>query len=272
MSAPQQGSETRSSILPSMVPSGLGFSGSSYSPANAMKTPVQLGVHSGDSMGDVVNAVKGVGYYIDQLGFGEASTGLTSGMDLRPLGVNYFLNTGMKCSNGAEMWRYVQGIPEGNALGNRVKNVMSEMGLPALRGLAPGMLEDVENALNPAPLMNAAFGSGYPQCRLSDERMVGDAYGRIRDPDTGESWIADPDSAYQSNGVYVQRKWIQNTDQNGNPVNLTRDEWVGAAKTYNADGTPIQTEGFGNHMTKPGTILTVGILCLIAFATINRRK
>ena len=94
--APQQGSEKRTSVLPSMLPSGMGFFGSPYNPADAMMTPPQLGIKVGDSIGDVVNAVKGVGFYIDQIGFGAPSTGLTNGMPLKPLGVNYFLNTNVK--------------------------------------------------------------------------------------------------------------------------------------------------------------------------------
>ena len=86
-SVPQQGSEQRTSLLPSMIPEQIGFFGSPYSPADAMLTPGQIGVTVGNSMGDVVNAVKGVGFYADQIGFGAPSTGLTSGMPLKPLGV-----------------------------------------------------------------------------------------------------------------------------------------------------------------------------------------
>ena len=101
-SKPQQGSETRTSILPSMVPSGIGFFGSPYKPADAMLAPPQIGVEVGDSMDSVINAVKGVGFYADQIGFGAPSTGLTQGMPLQPLGVNYFMKTGLTCSNGAD--------------------------------------------------------------------------------------------------------------------------------------------------------------------------
>lgn len=268
MSVPQQGSEKRTSILPSMAPSGIGFFGSPYKPADQMKTPPQLGVRVGNSMGDVVNAVKGVGFYIDQIGFGGPSTGLTNGMGLKPLGVNYFIKTGAKCSNGANMWSYMQGIPEGNAFGDKVKQAMSEMGNPSLRGLAPGMLEDVQNGLNPAPLMNSLFGSGYPQCR-QETLMVGDYEGRIADPSTGEPWISDPETAKRSGGVYVQTRWVQDKDRFGKPISLSRDEWVAEAKTYNEDGTPI-SEGFEQIMSKPATIITVGVLCLLAFAIVRR--
>jgi hypothetical protein len=267
---PQQGSETRTSILPSMIPSGIGFFGSPYSPANAMLTPAQIGVSVGDSMGDVVNAVKGVGFYADQIGFGAPSTGLTQGMPLQPLGVNYFIKTGVSCSNGADMWQYMQGITQGDALGDKLKNAMAEMGLPPLKGLAPGMIEDAENALDPSPLMNSLFGSGYPQCKQVS-LQVGDSYGNIADPDTNENWIGDMTGLQNTGNGYVQTKWVQDTDKNGNPINLTRDQWTSAPKTFNSDGTPVQTsEGFEGLITRPTTIITVGVLCLLALAFVKK--
>lgn len=268
--SPQQGSENRDSILPSMLPSNLGFFGSPYSPADAMMTPSQLGIKVGDSIGDVVSAVKGVGFYTDQIGFGAPSTGLTNGMPLKPLGVNYFLNTNVKCSNGANMYEYIQGIPEGNALGDKVKKVMEDMGLPPLKGLAPGMIEDAENALNPVPLINSLFGTGYPQCKQVT-LQVGDAYGRISDPDTGEPWISEKDTAIYSDGVYKQTRWIQDTNEKGMPINLTRDEWIATPKKYNPDGSPIQ-EGFTNFLGKPSTMIVIGILCITAFTIIRKKK
>jgi hypothetical protein len=269
--SPQQGSETRTSILPSMVPSGIGFFGSPYSPADAMLTPPQIGVKVGNKMSDVVQAVKGVGFYSDQIGFGAPSTRLTRGMPLKPLGVNYFIKTGAKCSNGAEMWQYMKGIPEGDALGKRIKQVMAEMDLPPLQGLAPGMIEDAQNALNPSPLMNSLFGSGYPQCKQVT-LPVGDSYGRIEQD--GESWISEPETAFKQGNVYYQTKWVQDTDRRGNPVNLTRDQWVSAPKTFNPDGTPVKTqtqESFENMMTSPATIIVVGVLCLLALGLVKKK-
>lgn len=266
--APQQGSEKRTSVLPSMLPSGMGFFGSPYNPADAMMTPPQLGIKVGDSIGDVVNAVKGVGFYIDQIGFGAPSTGLTNGMPLKPLGVNYFLNTNVKCSNGANMYEYIQGIPDGSALGATVQNVMKDMGLPELRGLAPGMIEDVKNGLNPKPLINSLFGSGYPECELV-ALPVGDAYGRIADPTTGESWISEEKTAFYEGDTYKQRKWIQKKTDKG-PINLTRDQWVATPKTYNPDGTPI-SEGFSSFLEQPATIVSIGILCITAFIILRKK-
>jgi len=266
---PPQGSEQRTSILPKMTPSGLGFFGSPYSPADAMKTPSEIGVKVGYSMSDLVIGIKGVGYYIDQIGFGAPSTGLTNGMGLKPLGVNYFINTGTKCSNGASMWTYMQGIPEGNAFGDRVKNAMADMGMPALRGLAPGMIEDAENGLNPMPLMNTLLGSGYPKCKQVT-LQVGDAEGRVADPSTGEPWIADPETAQRrGDGLFYQTRWVQATDDKGGKIDLSRDEWVAEQKTYNEDGTPVK-EAFEDIMTHPATLVTVGVLCFLAIAFVKK--
>jgi len=270
---PQQGNESRSSILPSTAPSGIGFLGSPYSPADALQTPAQIGVRVGDSMSDVVNAVKGVAFYTDMIGFGESSTPLTSGMPLAPLGVNYFLKTGQKCSNGADMYTYFEGIPRGDVLGTRVQGAMKEMGLPQLRGLAPGMMEDAKSALNPGPMLNALFGSGYPQCRL-EKRQVGDLYGKVRDPTTGEAWIDDIDSARQGpDGLMYQEKWVQDRDSAGNPISLSREQWAKTPKTYNADGTPrLKKEGFVGTMTHPATLGVVAVLGLIAYGVLATRR
>jgi hypothetical protein len=265
--APQQGSETRTSILPSMLPSGLGFFGSPYQAADAMMTPPQIGVKVGNSMGDVVQAVRGVGFYADQIGFGQPSTRLTRGMPLKPLGVNYFIKTGMTCSNGATMWHYMEGIPKGDALGPKVQKAMKEMGLPELRGLAPGMIEDVKNGLDPAPLINAMFGSGYPKCKQVT-KQVGDSYGRTSDPDTGQSWIGDRTGLKGT----MQTRWVQDTDFNGNPINVSRDQWVAEPKTFNPDGTPVKAkkkEGFQQFMNHPSTVIVVGVLCLLAFGMLK---
>ena len=145
-SVPPQGAETRQQILPVGVPEQLGVFGSSYNPADDLKASPDIGVTSGDNLSDVVNAVKGVAYYVDTIGFGQSSSSFTRDMNLRPLGVNYFLPTGQTCSNGAQMSQYIQGIPKGDALGKKVQDAMQRMGLPGLRGLAPGMLEDAQGA------------------------------------------------------------------------------------------------------------------------------
>lgn len=281
-SVPQQGAETRQSILPSGAPPDLGFFGSPYSPADQLPAPNQIGVRAGDNMEDVINAIKGVNYYTDMIGFGQSSNSFTSGMDIFPMGVNYFLPTGLTCSNGASMYQYFQGIPQGNAFGNKVQQAMSAMGLPPLKGLAPGIMEDAENGLNPMPVINAAFGEGYPQCKQVS-LPVGDAKGRISDPDSGQSWIGPMDGAVKhDDGLYYQTRWIQDSDQQGNPINLTRDQYTAATKTQNPDGTPVTntnsgsvTEGFiGGAQMFPffvlAGVLGTAFLVLTAFGPKRR--
>jgi len=253
-------------VLSTFVPTGMGMFGSPYSPADALKAPPQIGVKAGDSMSDVVDAVAGVAYYIDQIGFGESSNPLTDNptMNLKPLGVNYFMETGTTCSNGAQMWEYMQGITEGNAFGDHMKDVMKEMGLPGLRGLAPGMIEDAERALNPEPLMKALFGSGYPRCK-EVTMQVGDALGNIKGPD-GTPWIADPDSAFQQDdGLYYQKRWVYDSD-------MSRDEWNRDKKTMDFDGKPLSTEKFQGYITHPASMITVGVLCLLAYAYVMKKR
>lgn len=263
-STPQQGQETRSDLLPNETPKGLGFLGSPYSPSDSLLAPAQIGVRVGNNLSDVMGAVKGVAFYADTIGFGESSTSFTKDMPLKPLGINYFVKTGQQCSNGADMYTYFQGIPDGSALGKKAQKAMADMGLPALRGLAPGMLEDAKAALDPAPLMNALFGSGYPQCRQVT-LQVGDSYGKIQDDD-GTQWIEDPQTAFLGkDGLYYQRRWVQNVDNKGNPVNLKYKEWKAAPRTHKEDGTKI--ENFTNPTTieNPWIIGGIAIAALFAF-------
>jgi hypothetical protein len=252
----------------------MGFLGSSYSAADALLTPPQIGVVAGDSIDSVINAVKGVAFYTDMIGFGGPSTSITAGMPLAPLGINYFLNTGQTCSNGATMYQYFQGIPTGNVLGSKVATAMAQMGLPGLKGLAPGMLEDTEDALDPEPLLNAMLGSGYPQCKQVTLE-VGDSYGHIADPDDGTQWLDpnDPSVATMGpNGLYQQTAWVQDTDKDGYPINLTKDQWSKQPKKYKPDGSPAKTEGFQVQRLTLLPALLVASLCLLIGVAVARRR
>ena len=246
----QMGTESRSSILPVKAASGPGFLGPNYSPADQMATPYDIGVRRDGSIDAIIGAVKGVIYYGDMIGFGAASSPFTQGMKgLTPLGVNYFINSGLQCSNGATMWEYVQTIPTGGALGANIKHALAQEGLPALRGMAPGILEDAESALNPFPVINAVVGSGYPQCRLV--RMpVGDANGQIQNIDG--NLLVDPTGLLVgSDGKYYQEQWIQDrtvppvrrsgeseTEQflRGDPIQLPYDAWSASPKRFKDNG------------------------------------
>lgn len=264
----QVGNETRTSIFPSLSTSSFS---TSYSPADSLLMPAQIGVRKGDNLGDVMNAVKGVAFYTDTIGFGESSTPFTRGMPLRPLGINYFVKSGQVCSNGADMYTYIQGIPKGDVLGKKMQKAMKDSGLPALRGLAPGIMEDAKYALDPTPLIDALFSSGFPQCKLVEEQ-VGDLYGRIQGDD-GEHWITEPGSAYKKNdNLYYQKRWVQDTDKSGNPIYLNKQEWEKTKKSYKNDGTLKEKFSNMNSSTLENPYIIIPIAVLAFFALGMLRK
>jgi hypothetical protein len=256
------GQETRDQILPNSPQDAAAFQQPNYDFAGQLKMPNQVGVSRGDSLGHVVDAAKGMLYYSDMIGFGEASSGFTRGLPFQRLGINYFMPTGLKCSNGADMWTYFEGIPKGDAMG---------MGYPQMRGLAPGIMEDSKAALNPMPILQAAFGNVYPVCE-KQTFPVGDDLGRIRDPnidakDPAGEWVKG--DVQIINGRPHQTKWVQKVDAKGNPVYLTQKEYESTPKTMNPDGTPKAIEGFEDEGRK--TSLLLAILFLTAAFGIHCR-
>lgn len=249
------------SILPTaQTPQEPGFLGPSYDFADNLKLPAQVGVKRGGNLDDVINAVKGAAYYTDMIGFGEPSNSFTRSMGEKPtpLGINYFIKTGLRCSNGADMYYYVQGIPKGDALGKRVQYALRSSGLPELRGLAPGILEDAKDALNPIPVINAVLGSGYAKCRKVT-LPVGDPKGSIKNPDTpplnpgdqwqkGETYITGPIQFI--NGSPHQTRWVQDTDGKGKPVYLTQTDYNSAPKDFCPDGS-VKANHVDSDCSKP---------------------
>jgi len=244
-SQPKVGLENRSAILPTpeAKPIGPGLLGPNYSFADNLPLPGEVGVRNGDDLQSVTDSVKAVAYYVDMIGFGEASSGMSRGVGPgggpKPLGVNTWMKTGLICSNGAEMWTYNEGIPTGDALGTTFKNALKSAGFPAMRGLAPGMLEDAQTALNPIPIMKTMFGSGFPQCRLTEKR-VGDQDGRIQNKSTDSYYIDNPETVTdkdgkpykEGNGIPYQKRWTYDAD-------LTQVQWNAAPKTHCPDGSLV---------------------------------
>jgi hypothetical protein len=203
------GNEERSSILP-VLPPVDDFIGPDYSYADELPLPDQVGVRRGNSLGAVMDSVRGIAFYGDQIGYGQASNFLSRGARIQPfpMGINYFLRTPTKCSNGADMWQYINGIPAGTALGKRVSEAMRRLGMPALRGLAPGMVEDAKDGLDPSPIINAVLGSGYAKCK-EVTMPVGDHFGRLSGLE-GKEWIRPlfPGDIKYVNGKPTQTRWI----------------------------------------------------------------
>jgi hypothetical protein len=241
-------------ILPAAkLPTSLDttYFGPNYDFAENMPMPADIGVRRDDSLSSVIDAARGAAYYMDMIGFGEPSNEFTRDManKPRPLGINYFIRTGSQCSNGADMWYYVNGVPDGSALGETLKTALARSGLPPLRGLAPGMLEDAKAGLDPRPVVSAVLGSGYAQCRKVT-LPVGDTFGRTVNPKTKKPWIGGP--IQRINGVPHQTHWVQDVSAEGNPIYLFVDEFDKAPKTQCPDGSnkpasgtcPPSAEGF----------------------------
>lgn len=230
------GLETRTSILPTLdIGSGPGVLGPDYSFADNLKIPKDVGVAPGDSLGSVTDAIGGVKYYVDMIGFGKQS--LSSGLGAQPLGVNFFMKTGYTCSNGADMWQYIESIPKGDAFGQRVKEGLRQSGITELRGLAPGIIEDAKDALDPRPIANAVFGNAMPQCKW-EERPVGDQDGRIQNPQ-GKSYIENPETAVKRDNQSFQGRWVFDKF-------IEKDAYENAPKTHCPDGYPKKNHQNGD--------------------------
>jgi hypothetical protein len=258
------GNEKRLQILPVIEPP-MDYLGPSYNHADELRTPGGIGIKRDNTLSSVFTAIKGVAYYTDMIGFGASSNNYSKGQPLEPLGINYFMRTGQQCSNGADMYHYVEGIPKGDALGKNVKKALGEMGIPEIRGLGPGIIEDTKEATDPIPLLGALLGGAYASCKL-DRRPVGDARKRITNGE--DRWIDGP-VHYGNNGQPYQTRWVQDKKINKMQFDCT-------PKKYNKDGTerkdipPIPDECFYEEegfTTQNNSILTA-VITLTVLGTI----
>ena len=234
-----------------------GLFGPNYSFADELATPSEIGVGRDGSFDGIMRAVGGVNYYVDAIGFGEA-TGLAkmNGQTQTPLGLRYFVNTGANCSNGADMYEYVDTVPPG--LPGRVgKEIQKTLGVE-MRGLAPGIISDAAGALNPMPLFNAITGSGYPRCRKVT-LPVGNTRGQLKSAQPPYSvWITDPTKIV--NGAPHQTRWVFDSY-------ITQEQYNATQKTENAGIIPA-TEGFVGN-TEGSKVVAGAIFAALLFGIIG---
>lgn len=209
-----------------------GFFGPNYAFDNAIPLPGEIGVRKEASFSAITDAISGVNYYIDTIAFGGPT--FFDKHNPQPLGIRYFLNSGMRCSNGATMSEFTDGITKGDLLGERVAQGLASAGLPGLKGLGPGILENARDALDPRPLFSALAGTGYPVCQQVT-CPVGDVNGSLKDAATGAPVILG--DVEWVNGLPRQRRWVQAYDAYGTAIQVSKDEFAAQAKCYNADGT-----------------------------------
>jgi hypothetical protein len=198
-----------------------------YSFADELASPADLGIYRDGSFNAISRAVAGVNYYSDTVGFGQA-TGLAAqnGLKQNPLGIRFFSKTGLVCSNGANMYEYIDTIPSG-MISETVKKQLEKNGLPpGLRGLAPGILEDTTRALNPMGLVSAVAATGYPKCKKVT-MPVGDFNGNVSARfDPKNVWIPDP--YVTKGGKPQQTRWVLDKW-------LTKEEYEADVKSESPD-------------------------------------
>jgi len=233
-----------------------GFLGPKYSYADELKTPSELGIGRDGSFDGIMRAVGGVNYYVDAIGFGEATAlAKLSGMNQQPLGIRYFMKTGAVCSNGADMYEYISTVPSG--LPGRVgAEVQKTMGVQ-FRGLAPGIIEDAVGALNPKPLFQSVIGSGYAQCKKIT-KPVGNMDGAVRSSfDESNIWITDPYKVV--GGLPHQTRWVHDKY-------VTQEVYDATQKTETSGQLP-DTEGFSGTDSK--SKLAAGVLFAALFLGVS---
>jgi len=265
------GTEDRGQILPSVQPEDTGYVQPRYDIGGNIPSPIDIGsAGRGGGIGDLIGSMRGVAYYTDVIGAGHATNFATRGMPFNPLGLRYFHKTGLVCDNGADMWAYFDSVPKGDSLGKKITNTLSRLNMPSiglqitpLQGLAPGILEDAQAALNPKPMEQAIMGGAYPKCVKSPLLPVGDTVGKTRDDFNGDEWIQG--KIEYPGGQPSQTKWVQAKDAKGNPIYLSKEEWDKVPKVYNRDGTDAKQQKDGFEDLKGGQkaslLLAVVFLC-----------
>jgi hypothetical protein len=231
-----------------------GFFGPSYSFADNIPLPGDLGVRQEPSIGAIIDSVAGINHYVDRIAFGGRT--FFDKVDQQPMGIRFFLDSGMRCSNGATMSEYFDGVTKGDILGSRLSAGLASAGLPGLKGLAPGMLENARDALDPRPIFAAVTATGYPVCQQVT-CPVGDTNGNVADP-------TDPSNPYILgnvefvDGLPHQRRWVQAYDSTDSSINITKDEFAATPKCYNADGTYMSVTGTGCSPSESAPLMTMG--------------
>jgi hypothetical protein len=247
------------------------FIGPTYDYSGELKAPNELGIRMGDGSSEgIFRAAAGVDYYAGALGYGK-SVGLAKNerkmKKQEPLGLNYFLKTGGTCSNGANMYEYVSTIPTGipGPLGDKLAKEMKGI---RLQGLAPGIVNDAADALNPAPFFNAVIGSGFAKCKQVT-LPVGDYKGKLKSKREGKPWIdSKKEKIIKEKNKPHEKHWVFDRW-------ISADDYDKEAKVYpkkNKKGRII--EDFQSSIQDPqlvaGVLFATLFLGIVAFTTTRK--
>jgi len=143
--------------------------GPNYPYWDYIKSPSQIGISTKGTFNALAADVKGLMAYSDILISGSGPASATG----RPLGNQYFLNSGGQCCSSPDVsgncssddtvdrYIYINNIPDGSI--PFISNDMSNSP-DAPKGLLIGILEDV-GVLDPFTLFSAFTGKSTPSCR-----------------------------------------------------------------------------------------------------------
>lgn len=135
---------------------GGSFMGRDFNYTSAIRTPSQLGMSPSGNMRALAADVAGLINYTEVLvsGTGRAIK--------KKLGNQYFLKTLAKCKLGGrevDRYLYINNVPTGNI---KMGGVSMTGGRSRMRGLVPGMMENI-GKINPLAMFQA-FSEGTPEC------------------------------------------------------------------------------------------------------------
>ena len=104
--------------IPTTIYGPNGALGPKFSYADQVASPQDIGVRAGGDFDAIQGALAGVSYYVDTIGFGSRSlvSKTLGAREQKPIGLRYFMKTGITCTNGKDMDEYVDSIPKGDEL------------------------------------------------------------------------------------------------------------------------------------------------------------
>ena len=135
---------------------GPSFMGKDFNYSAAIRSPNELGMSPAGNMNALSADIAGLINYTEVLvsGTGRAVKG--------KLGNQYFLKTMAKCKLGGsetDRYLYINNVPSGNI---KFGGTSLTGGRSSLRGLVPGMIENI-GKINPLAMFQA-FSEGTPEC------------------------------------------------------------------------------------------------------------
>ena len=155
--------KSQSEISGNKKKGGSQLTGIDFNYSSAIRTPSELGMSSSGNMNALAADIAGLINYTEVLvsGTGRAIKG--------KLGNQYFLKTLAKCNLGGretDRYLYIDNVPSGNV---SFGGVSLTGGRSSLRGLVPGMIENI-GKINPLSMFQA-FSEGTPDCIRCPRRI-----------------------------------------------------------------------------------------------------